>query len=122
MFVVYPDPAMTGQAAKKHRSDFALKPSALLDPEQTLSKDCGATITPEVVVLSPKGTVLYRGRIDNKYADIGKPRTHVTERDLRDALDAILAGKPVPNPRTEAVGCFLPELDTPETDKKREKP
>ena len=49
----------------------------------------------------------YRGRIDNQYAALGKPRRVVTVHDLRDALDAVLAGRPVANPETEAFGCFI---------------
>ena len=66
-----------------------------------------ATITPAAVVVDARGDGAYRGRIDNFYASLGKPRQHVTEHDLMDALDAILAGKPVPKPETEALGCFI---------------
>jgi hypothetical protein len=31
----------------------------------------------------------------------------ITEFDLRDALDAILAGKPIPRARTKALGCAI---------------
>ncbi len=40
----------------------------------------------------------------------GKKRPAPTQRDLRDALTAIVAGKKVPTPRTEAVGCSVPDL------------
>jgi len=64
---------------------------------------------PEVAVLAPDGTVLYRGRIDDWYADYGKRRAQPTQNDLRNALDAILQGKKVTAPTTKALGCPLPE-------------
>ena len=55
----------------------------------------GASVTPQAAVLSPDGTVLYLGRIDNRVEDFGKQRPQATVPDLRNALDALLAGKPV---------------------------
>ncbi len=59
--------------------------------------------TPEVYVLDPKGTLLYRGRIDENHEEPEK----VTSPDLRNTLDAILAGKPVPKAETKAFGCTI---------------
>ena len=63
----------------------------------------GAAKTPEVYVLDPKGTLLYRGRIDETHDD---PK-NVKSPDLRNALDAILSGKPVPAAETKAFGCSI---------------
>jgi hypothetical protein len=60
-----------------------------------------------VAVLSPRGDLLYLGRIDNRQEDFGKQRPQATVFDLRDALDAVLSGKPVPHPRTKALGCSI---------------
>jgi hypothetical protein len=62
-----------------------------------------------VAVFSKRGQLKYRGRIDNFYAGLGTPRQVVTEHDLRDALDALIAGRTVRSPRTQAFGCFIPE-------------
>jgi len=93
--------------AKEYRYTFPL----LLDPHQALVKLTGATITPQVAVLSPGGKLLYLGRIDNRAVDFGVQRPSATELDLRDALDAVLAGKTVPHPRTKSVGCAIPHLE-----------
>ncbi|HLH20103.1 MAG TPA: thioredoxin family protein [Bryobacteraceae bacterium] len=89
--------------AKDYRYGFPL----LLDPAQQLVRLAGATITPQAAVLSPDGRVLYLGRIDNRVADFGKQRPQATEADLREALDAVLAGKPVPHPYTKSIGCAI---------------
>ena len=41
------------------------------------------------------------------FADYGQRRQTVTQHDLRNALDAVLAGKPVAQPVTEAIGCHI---------------
>ena len=54
-------------------------------------------------MLSPKGDLLYHGRIDESQDD---PK-NVKSPDLRNALEAILAGKPVPGAETKAFGCTI---------------
>jgi peroxiredoxin len=92
---------------RRHARDFAYVFPYLFDPEESLASYTGATTTPEAAVLSPGGQLLYLGRIDNRLEDYGKQRVQVTAFDLRDTLDAILSGKPVPRPRTKALGCAI---------------
>lgn len=103
--LVYADHDLEEKDARTHAKEFAFPCPALIDPEQTLARKFGAKVKPEAFVLSPKGDILYRGRIDDLYADLGKRRTQPTRRDLREALTAVLAGTPVATPRTDAVGC-----------------
>ena len=93
---------------RAHASEFGYPCPALLDPEHHLVKHAGATVTPEAAVFGPDGTRRYRGRIDDRYPSLGRPREQVTRRDLRSALDALLSGRPIPAPTTKAVGCFIP--------------
>ncbi|HEY7498474.1 MAG TPA: redoxin domain-containing protein [Vicinamibacterales bacterium] len=81
--------------------------TAIVDRTRRVAKEAGATITPQAVVIDRAKDVRYRGRIDNFYAALGKPRQQVTERDLRNALDAVLAGTPVPKRDTQALGCYI---------------
>jgi hypothetical protein len=67
----------------------------------------GAATIPEAAVLAPDGTLLYLGRIDNRVEDFNIRRPEPTKFDLREALDALLSGKPVPHPRTKAFGCAI---------------
>jgi peroxiredoxin len=92
---------------KQHVKDFGYAFPYLLDPSESLADFTGATATPEAAVLSPTGQLLYLGRIDNRLADYGQERYQATQSDLRESLDAILAGKPVPHPRTKALGCAI---------------
>ncbi len=108
-FVVHADPDVTAEQAKKHAKEYGFSCPVLLDPAHVLVKKTGVTMAPEVAVLAPDGKVLYRGRIDDLYVDYGKRRAEPTQRDLRNALDAILQGKAVPTPTTKVIGCHLPE-------------
>ncbi len=85
--------------AKKNGLDFAI----LKDPGNKVADAWGATRTPEVFLLDPKGVVLYHGRIDENQDD---PKG-VQSPDFRNALDAVLAGKPVPKAETKAFGCTI---------------
>jgi Redoxin len=106
-FLVYVDPDMTIDAARKHAKDYGYECPVICDPSLTLVQETGVTIAPEVAVLDPSGKRLYRGRIDNLYAALGKRRQQATEHDLRNTLDAILDGKPIPNETTRSIGCFI---------------
>jgi hypothetical protein len=109
--LVYSDPTLDAAAIHKHFADYGYKPpiEAVSDAHHQLAHATGATITPEAVIVGKDGKVLYRGRIDNFYAALGKPRRFATEHDLRQALDEVLAGKPVTHPQTQAIGCYIPQ-------------
>jgi hypothetical protein len=108
--LVYSDLSLDIAAIRKHHADFSYPQTipAVRDTAHKLADATGATITPEAVVVGKGGKVLYRGRIDNFYAALGKPRRQATEHDLRQALDEMLAGKPVTHPQTQSVGCYIP--------------
>ena len=108
-YVVYGEGDLTVEEARKHAQDYGYRCPALLDPPHALARVAGATVAPEAAVFSAKGEVLYRGRIDDRAASLGVHRAEPKERDLRAALDAILAGKPVRERFTKAIGCYLPQ-------------
>ena len=75
---------------------------------QTKTKDFGVKITPEVVIYNhATDAVLYKGRIDNAYAALGKRRRVVTAHELEDILVDLQEGKRDQYPNTDAVGCFI---------------
>jgi hypothetical protein len=108
-FLVYVDPTMSAGDIRKHMKEFNYTCcSAIQDTHRDLVDKAGAMVVSEVAVFSSKAELKYRGRIDDLYAGLGKPRQVVTHHDLRDALDALIAGRNVPNPVTQAFGCFIP--------------
>jgi hypothetical protein len=108
-FLVYPNPAESAQAIRDHAQSFGYPADALRDPEHALAIYVKATLTPEVAVIAG-GRVVYRGRIDDRFVDLGLERPAPTRRDLYDALTDVLAGRKVARPVTQAVGCFLADF------------
>ena len=109
-WLVYPNPFDTPALIQQHRKAYSYPMGALLDPEHNLAKLAKAKVTPEAAVFDRQGREVYHGRIDDKYVDIGKERPSPTRHDLDDALTATLAGKPVAQAETQAVGCFISDF------------
>jgi len=107
IFAVQSDTTIPDAEVARYARDYHYGFPLLLDPRQVLVRLANATITPQAAVLSAEGKVLYLGRIDNRVADFGKQRFEATEHDLREALDAVLAGKPVAHPFTKSIGCAI---------------
>jgi thiol-disulfide isomerase/thioredoxin len=106
--LMYEDVDVNTTAVRKHLDDYRYRGiPAAIDSERKIATQAKATVTPEAVVVDGKGEIRYRGRIDNFYAALGQPRQQVTVHDLADALDAVLAGKAVPNPETHPLGCYI---------------
>ena len=78
----------------------------MIDANFALTAAVNATVTPEAAIYTASGLV-YRGRIDDLYADVGQSRRAATTHDVRAALDAVIAGKRVPIRETEPVGCSI---------------
>jgi peroxiredoxin len=110
VYAVQADPSVPERAVAAYAREFRYSFPLLLDPGQKLVALTGATTIPQAAVLSPESRVLYLGRIDNRVADLGRQRPQATEADLREALDAVLAGKPVPQPFTKAIGCAITRM------------
>ena len=98
---------LTADQAQKVMNSWKTKQTALLlDPESKVAKLYGAKNTPNMVVISPEGKIVYEGAIDSKAspnpADIPSSTNYV-----KAALDESLAGKPVSNPTTKPYGCSV---------------
>jgi len=108
-WLVYPNPAESADAIRAHEKSFGYPAEALRDPKQQLVKLAKATVTPEAAVFV-NGRLVYHGRIDDRIVDLGLERPSPTMHDLDEALTAVLAGKPVARPATQAVGCFIADF------------
>ena len=85
--------------ARKHGHTFTI----VKDPGNKVADLYDARRTPEVFVIGKDGKLMYHGRIDENYEDASK----VTSPDLKNALDALLAGQPVAKAETKAFGCTI---------------
>ena len=87
---------------KSRASDSGFNFPYLIDPSQKIAKAYGATCTPHVFVLDQQRRIAYMGKIDDHLDD-----SKVTERFLRDAVDALLVGKEPEVAETRQVGCDI---------------
>ena len=109
--LVYVDAALSDDQARKHAQEYGHGSyPKIVDRQHALVKATGAEITPTAVLVAAGGSIAYRGRIDNLYASLGKARRVVTEHDLRDAIEAVLSGKPVARAEAPPVGCYIEPL------------
>lgn len=108
--LVYPNPLDDEEAVGRHVVAFGYPPIADRDREHALVRMAGASVTPEAAVFDARQRLVYRGRIDDRFVELGRERPAATRSDLRHALVAALAGKPVDPSRTQAVGCFIADM------------
>src|SRR6202022_2845913 len=98
---------LSPEQAEKVANAWKTKQTALLlDPEGKAGRAYGAKNTPNMVIISPEGKIVYQGAIDSKATpnpgDIPSSTNYV-----KVALDESLSGKPVSNPTTKPYGCSV---------------
>jgi len=87
---------------KRHAAEKGLTFPILKDNGNKIADSLGATRTPEAYFLDAGNKLLYHGRIDNN-----RDVSQVESSELRDALEATLAGKPVVKTTANAFGCSI---------------
>jgi peroxiredoxin len=105
------DDADLGKKVEEYELTFPV----LRDEECAAAHALKAGVTPEAFVLDDHFVLRYRGRIDNRYAARLKKNAQNTRHDLQQAVDELLAGKPVNEPATLAVGCAITREKTAKT-------
>ena len=94
--------AESADSVKAHAAEKHLTFTILKDAGNKVADRLGATVTPEAYFIDAGNKLLYRGRIDNS-----KNAEGVTSSELRDALEATLAGKPITKTTASAFGCSI---------------
>jgi mono/diheme cytochrome c family protein len=97
----------------------------ICDEHGTLAQLVGARSTTDAVLLNGDMRVVYRGAVDDQYgyrrqAGLGAGtyrKDSPAQQFLRDAVDAVLAGKPVTTAATDPMGCLLEWAPSPEAAK-----
>jgi peroxiredoxin len=89
-------------AVKAHAAEHNLSFTILKDPGNKIADKLGASVTPEAYFLDTNNKLLYHGRIDNS-----RNAAQIESNDLRNALDAALAGKTIEKTEAKAFGCSI---------------
>ena len=108
---VVSDSLMSAQEARGYVRESGFAFPVLWDPTGDLAMRVGPELTPEAFVISEDDRVLYRGRIDNRFASLTVMRREITSKDLLQVLEKIGQGEPVTPRRTAAIGCFFEAWD-----------
>ena len=98
----YPEDRPERLAAQARQQGFTFP--YLHDESQDTARAYGAACTPDFFLYDKDLKLAYRGQFDDSRPNNGKP---VTGRDLRTALDAIVAGGPVPAVQQPSIGCNI---------------
>lgn len=112
-WLVYPDPDISVATIREHMQSFDYHMPAARDPEHALVRRAHALVTPEAGIFLSDGTLVYHGRIDNRYVDLTRRRPQPTEHDVAKVLDTLLAGKTVDSTWTPAPGRSLKTMSQP---------
>ena len=89
-------------AVKAHAAEHKLTFTILKDAGNKIADKLGASVTPEAYFIAVNGKLLYHGRIDN-----ARNPAQLETSDLRNALDAALAGKTIEKTEAKAFGCTI---------------
>jgi peroxiredoxin len=100
--VVYPDDAPDSLAAQARELGFPFP--YLYDESQDIARAYDATCTPDFFLFDKDMKLVYRGQFDDSRPGSGIP---VTGKDLRDAMDALLAGQPIHPVQKPSLGCNI---------------
>lgn len=109
--VISSPPGEQGYAEGPHANELTATRNAapahvLLDPDQKIARLYGATVTPTIFIIDAKGTLVYSGGADSiaspRPDDLAKATPYV-----KNALTALAAGQPIPNPVTRPYGCVV---------------
>jgi peroxiredoxin len=96
------------EANREGKERFKLTHPILLDETGTVGRAYGAAHTPHMYVVDPKGTLVYRGAIDNSPDAEGEsPSGGKLINYVESAISDVAAGKAVTTPETEAYGCSV---------------
>ena len=90
------------EEVKQHAKEKGLTFTILKDKGNVIADRFDAQVTPEAYLLDASGKLVYHGPIDN-----ARNPEAVTANYLRDAIEAVLAGKPVEKSEAKAFGCTI---------------
>lgn len=104
---VFPFSSQKKESIQRFVTDYTFKFPQVLDSDHDWVKATGVNTTPEAVLITKEGDILYRGAVNNWFYDLGQYRRQVTKHYLVDAVHSFLNEKPVQTSETEAIGCLI---------------
>lgn len=109
---VFPNPSTQQDQIVAFGEDYGLS-MVLIPDTMNWARHLGAHWTPEAFVLDANDSILYQGRINDRYFAPGRRKNKTRNRDLRKALHEWMAGETISVPHTDAVGCPIEGMKMP---------
>ncbi len=101
---IHPDyPEDSVEAMREKLDEWGIDFPYLADETQEVAKAFDAQCTPDIYMFDKDGKLYYHGRIDDYWKDESK----VTQQELLPAAEALVAGKPAPQPQHPTIGCSI---------------
>jgi peroxiredoxin len=97
-------PADSPEKMRKTAAEWGLTFPYVFDEDQSVAKAYRAACTPDLFVFDSEQRLVYRGQLDDSRPSNDKP---IDGKDLREALDAVLSGRPVSNDQRPSIGCNI---------------
>jgi hypothetical protein len=108
-YLVYTESGATIESLERHGKEYGYTIPFVIDTRRQYVGRTHVRVTPEAAVIV-KGRLVYRGRIDDRFVDLGKTRPKALHNDLQDVLAAVSAGANLAFRETRAIGCAIEEL------------
>lgn len=97
----YPEDSFEAMRSRARMRGFVFP--YLRDESQAAAKAFGAVCTPDFFLYDGDRKLRYRGRLDDNWQDAAR----VSRQELRTAIEALLLGRPVPEPQRPSMGCSI---------------
>lgn len=115
-FGVVSDRTLDRISAQKFGEEFKIQFPVLFDATGELAELLQPSHVPQAFMVDSQGAILYRGRINDLYADVNKRKAEATEHDLLNAMTTLAAGRTMEPRMTETVGCLFENSSSLEAD------
>ncbi len=104
---VFPGKDFPEERIMRYFKEYDLPIIPVLDVDFEMTQYFKAEITPECVLVSSTGEILYQGKFDNWLLALGRRKRTVDQFYLKDAIKATLANKEILVKKTAPIGCFI---------------
>jgi hypothetical protein len=105
-YLVFSESGITTEDLNRHRKEYGYTTASVVDTDRRYVLRAGVKVTPEAAVFVQR-RLAYRGRIDDRFVDLGKTRPKALRHDLEDVLAAVSAGNQLEFRETPAIGCAI---------------
>ena len=95
---------------RQHAKDYQVRCGVLRDVNREMVNRAQVKVTPEAAVFSESGQLIYHGRINDRFAALGKGRPEASRHDLQEVLASVVGGQPLLTNYIPAVGCYIADL------------